>query len=367
MNNKETTEELLKRIREMDKLYDPNRLPSISMSELYDTVYTNKPAIIESFLYPGLCILAGDSKIGKSFLVSQIAFHIATGKDFWNRPVKQGTVLYLALEDQYSRIQRRMFKMYGEENTDNLHFCISAKSVNNGLENQLTDFINEHNNTNLIVIDTLQKVRGGVSDSYSYSKDYEFISQLKSFADRNGICLILVHHTKKDKDCNDPFNNVNGTNGLMGSADSTMILSKETRTSLNATLNITGRDQADTRIKIRKNPETLIWELNEFETEIYEEPPDPLLQKITDIAIQNGGQWSGTATELTTLLDSNIAPNKLTLKLNINASKLRYDYGIEYQNIHTHDGRRIELKLIKDDSATVGDDCDDKTDCCNLS
>lgn len=361
--NKLKQNELLEAIREMNRASDPNKLQAVSMSEMYETVYQSQPAVIEDFLYPGLCVLAGDSKIGKSFLVSQIAFHVATGKEFWNKSVSKGTVLYLALEDQYSRIQKRMFKMYGEENTSDLYFSITASTITAHLENQLNDFVRGHPGTNLIIIDTMQKVRGGVTDNYSYSKDYEFISQLKKIADDNSLCLLLVHHTKKMKDDKDPQNDITGTKALMAAADSSMVLVKESRTSLNAILNITGRDQPDTRIKIRKNPETLIWESEEFETDIYKEPPDPLLQNIADTVIRNGGKWSGSATELAALSGADIKPNKLTLKLNINASKLRYDHGIDYKNVHTHNGRFIEFQLVEKRTATVGDDCDDKMPC----
>ena len=51
--------------------------------------------------------------------------------------------------------------------------------------------------TKLIIVDTLQKVREAVSDSYSYSSDYEVIGKLKQFADRYGVCVLIVHHTRK--------------------------------------------------------------------------------------------------------------------------------------------------------------------------
>ena len=68
---------------------------------------------MEGLLYAGAYILAGAPKIGKSFLVAQIAYHVSTGQDLWGYKVHQGTVLYLALEDDFQRIQSRMFMMYG--------------------------------------------------------------------------------------------------------------------------------------------------------------------------------------------------------------------------------------------------------------
>ena len=55
----------------------------------------------------------------------------------------------------------------------------------------------EHTDTSLIIIDTLQKVREVGGDNYSYANDYEIITRLKQFADKYGICILLVHHTRK--------------------------------------------------------------------------------------------------------------------------------------------------------------------------
>ena len=126
--------------------------------------------MVENLLYTGAYILAGAPKIGKSFLVvAQIAHHVSTGQDLWGCKIYQGTGLYLALEDDESRLQRRMFRMFGVEWTSSLHFATSVKMIGSGLDEQLEKFVREHGNTKLIIVDTLQKVRESVSDSYSYS------------------------------------------------------------------------------------------------------------------------------------------------------------------------------------------------------
>ena len=95
--------------RRMQRLTDPHYLHTISMTELYQTAYQSRPPVIDGLLYSGAYILAGAPKIGKSFLVAQIAYHVSTGTPLWGYPVRKGTVLYLALEDDYQRIQSRMF------------------------------------------------------------------------------------------------------------------------------------------------------------------------------------------------------------------------------------------------------------------
>lgn len=104
--------------------------------------------------------------------------------------------LYLALEDDYRRLQERLYRMFGTDSTDNLFFAVSADSLGNGLDAQLQRFIQEHADTCLIIIDTLQKVREVGGDNYSYANDYEIITRLKQFADRYGIVEPLIKRLK---------------------------------------------------------------------------------------------------------------------------------------------------------------------------
>ena len=330
--------------------FDQSYLKTISMSELYDTVYQSKPPLIDGLLYPGTYIFAGAPKLGKSFLMALLAYHISTGTPLWNYTVRRGTVLYLALEDDYHRLQERLYRMFGTETTDNLHFSVSAGQLGNGLDEQLTRFIEEHPDTKLIIIDTLQKVREVGGDNYSYANDYEIITRLKKFADRSGICLLLAHHTRK-QNADDKFDMISGTNGLLGAADGGFILRKEKRTSNAATLEVSGRDQPDQKIYLNRNPETLLWELEKTETELWKQLPDPLLETIADKITKENSEWKGTPTELVDFLGVDMKANALTMKLNINAGRLFNEYGICYENKRCHDGRRVSLALEQRDDA----------------
>ena len=336
--------------REMIRMMDPSYLKTLSMTELYDTVYKSKPPLIDGLLYPGIYIFAGAPKLGKSFLMAQLAYHISTGMPLWNYTVRKGTVLYLALEDDYHRLQERLYRMFGTESTDNLLFSVSAGQLGNGLDEQLTRFIAEHPDTKLIIIDTLQKVRDIGGDNYSYANDYEIITRLKKFADSYGICLLLVHHTRK-QNADDKFDMISGTNGLLGAADGGFILRKEQRTSNAATLEVSGRDQPDQKIYLNRNPETLVWELEKTETELWKQPPDPLLENISDKITKENSEWQGTPTELVEFLGVEMKANALTMKLNINAGRLFNEYGIRYQNKRCHDGRRVSLAFEQRDDA----------------
>lgn len=141
--NENSTESLEEMYLQMQRMSHPYYLHTVSMTELYQTSYKSRPPIIDGLLYSGAYILAGAPKIGKSFLVAQIAYHVSTGEKLWDYEVHQGSVLYLALEDDYQRIQSRMFMMYGVEDSDKLHFATAANKIGNGLDEQLDFFIGE--------------------------------------------------------------------------------------------------------------------------------------------------------------------------------------------------------------------------------
>lgn len=233
--------------------------------------------------------------------MAQLAYHVATGQKLWDCEVHQGTVLYLALEDGYERLQRRMYRMFGVEGADKLHFAISAKQLGNGLDTQLEKFVREHPDTRLIIIDTLQKVRELSGEAYSYRDDYQIIGQIKQLADKFGLCLLIVHHTRKSA-ANDEFDRISGTTGIYGCADGAFVLSKENRTDNTATLSVSGRDQPDQRIHLVRDEERLLWRFDHADKEPYREPPDPLLEKVAALVTEEDPTWEGSAKELISAL-----------------------------------------------------------------
>ena len=170
-------------LRQMQRMSDPAYLHTVSMNDLYQNIYQSRPPVIDGLLYPGTYLFAGAPKVGKSFLMAQLAYHVSTGLPLWDYPVHKGTVLYLALEDDHRRLQERLYRMFGMETTTDLLFAIHAKQVGVGLEEQLKRFVQEHPDTKLIIIDTLQKIREAGGDKYSYANDYEVVAKLKRLAD----------------------------------------------------------------------------------------------------------------------------------------------------------------------------------------
>ncbi len=328
--------------KEMFRQMQPSYLKTVSMADLYETDFEVQSALIDNLLYRGTYLFVGSPKVGKSFMMAQLAYHISTGTPLWNYKVKQATVLYFALEDDYPRLQRRLFKMFGADGTENLYFATQCKTLDGGLDEQIRGFIREHPDTGLIIIDTLKRVREVGGADYSYASDYDVVAKLKALADSCNVAMLIVHHTRKQQ-ADDKFDTISGTNGLLGAADGAFVLSKEKRTTNAATLDVTGRDQQDQRIHLVRNPQKLIWEFEKSETEVWTEPPDPLLEKVSTVLSSDSSRWDGTASELSKLIGLDIKPNVLSLRLSINAGRLLKDYDIHYKASRTHSGRKISL------------------------
>lgn len=319
-------------------------LKTISMTELYDMVYPPRMPVVEGLFYAGIYLFVGAPKVGKSFFMAQLGYHVSMGIPLWDYPVNQGTVLYLAFEDDYGRLQKRLSRMFGLESTENFHFATRSKSLSEGLEEQLTQSVKEHKDARLIIIDTLQKVREVGGDKFSYASDYDIVTKLKRFSDEHGICLLVVHHTRKLESA-DSFDMISGTNGLLGAADGAFVMQKEKRTENNAVLEVAGRDQQDQRLFINFNRELCLWELTKAETELWKEPVDPVLETLAKF-MERQHEWSGTASDLLQVLPKiDLQPNILTRKLNVNIERLFTDYGICYETKRGHSSRVIKLSL----------------------
>ena len=85
-----------------------------------------------------------------------------------------------------------------------------------------------------------------------------------------------------------------------------------------------------------------MWELERRETELRQEPPDPVLEVVAALVTAERPEWRGTATELVTALGLDMKPNALSMRLNVRAWRLSYEYHIHYESARTHAGRSIK-------------------------
>ena len=212
-----------------------------SLSDLKNIKFPEPNWIIPEFMPSGLHILAGKPKIGKSWLVLNIALTISNGGILlgtYQCNVKN--VLYLALEDTGARIQKRLSKLTAlGDNLEHITLCHNWITVKQGGLEALEKIITEKN-LDLIFIDTLQCFRGPdmLKNNNAYFEDYYIMGELKNLADKYNIAIVLIHHLNKSKTGN-TFDNVSGSNGLIGACDTIYTL---TGTKDYNTLSFKGRD-----------------------------------------------------------------------------------------------------------------------------
>lgn len=318
---------------------------TLSMPELYDTSFPLLEPVIKDLLYPGFYILAGAPKTGKSFLMAQLAYHVAQGRELWNIPVHKSSVLYLALEDKFYRLQQRLVRMFDMDVADKLHMAVSANDLYNGLEEQLADFINKYPDVRLIIIDTLQKIRNSHDEKINYARDYNVGVKLKEIADKYNICLLVVHHTRKQQ-AEDSFEMISGSNGLFGAADGAMVLRKDSRINDKALLEIVGRDQPDQVLTLRFSRTRCLWNLEKSVRTSWQAPPDPIITAVASLVNAENPHWQSTAqTIIDTLgLNSVITHNALSRKIKTHEQQLLDLYGISFNRDKVNNQRMIFLQ-----------------------
>ena len=203
-------------------------------------------------------------------------------------------------------------------------------------------------------------------EAYSYASDYEIVGKLKQFADKHCICVLTVHHTRKQP-AGDAFEMISGTTGLLGCADGSLLMQKKKRTALEATIDVVGRDQQDQILYLKKDPETQIWNLERMETEPHKEPPDPVLEAVAKLVSAECPEWTGSPSELAATVQVGMAANALTKYLNVKSGRLLEDYHVGYENRARHAGRQVKLTymLVEAPNFEVVEDGRDGSDGCN--
>lgn len=193
----------------------------------------------------GLTLLIGPPKIGKSWLVWDLAFHVASGTQALGKyDTEQGGVLYLALEDNARRLQDRLrIVANGAPVPSSLHLATAWPSVDDGGLNQLRSYLKQHPDTRMIVVDVLARMRPSVEGRAVYQADYRAATNLKAIADEYNLAMVVNHHDRKES-TDDFVEKVSGSHGLAGAADAVAVIQR-TRGQADATLRITGRDVAE--------------------------------------------------------------------------------------------------------------------------
>lgn len=321
------------------------KIQLIDAETLYYKPLEHPKMLIDGVLSDGLAIMAGDSKIGKSWMVLWMCLQISKGEPVWGLPTRKADVVYLALEDREWRVQQRMQDLT-DTPPDNLHFGFSCGQLGSELESQIENVLRDYPSTGLLFIDTLQMVRDNVSAKVNaYAQDYRDLSSLKKIADNHGICIFVVHHTRKERDGTNIFNDMTGSTGIMGVADTGMILRKDDRFGDNATLCITGRDVEEKKLKMQMRG--VKWEITEelSADDLRKERIPDFVFKVVDFLFEHR-QFEGTVSELLAAVgNTELKPNVASKYLTRFYSEVFAPMGINYEYRKTAAARTISLAL----------------------
>ena len=326
-----------------------NRIQLIDAETLYYKPLAHPRMLIDGILADGLAVMAGDSKIGKSWMVLWLCLQISKGEPVWGIPTRKTDVVYLALEDREWRIQQRMQELI-EAPPENLHFGFSCGQLGSELESQIEAVLQDYPSTGLIFIDTLQMIRGANYDN-TYANDYRDLSALKHIADAHGIAILLIHHLRKEL-ADDVFSRISGTTAISGAVDSSFTLVEDKRGSGKAKLSCIGRDIEYRELTLERNAEN-VWELvSDSRTQ-----PELLGGQIVILLselMRDRAEFIGTPTELSAQIDPvgsvGITPKKvsrLILQSVAALSKISISAVVRRSN-----GKRlIELRRAESDDA----------------
>lgn len=300
-----------------------HKLPTINAEELLSCPMPPTRFIIDQLLPQGLHILAGATKIGKSWLALALCLCVAKGESLWSFAAQKCGVLYLCLEDSYQRIRCRLLDLT-EDAPDTLYFSVMSAQLHNGLEQQIEQFLSEHPDTGLVVIDTLQRVRGSGDNGNPYANDYRDIGTLKALADKHRIAILLIHHVRKLRS-DDPMDMISGTNGISGATDTNFVLMKTSRSENTATLYCTGRDIVYRELRLEFDSETHLWNLLSDDCPQTMQPDARLLSLLSEVLRQQPA-ISVPAATLLKIIDPDdverLTPNLLSRRIRKNVDTL---------------------------------------------
>lgn len=295
---------------------------------------------VDGLISQGLFILAGAPKVGKSWLALDMCLSIAKREKVLGKATSCGHAVYLSLEDSLIRLQNRLYELT-DDPSDNLHFAIMAESISNGLPEQIEYCRKRFDDLKIVFIDTLQMVRN--ESESSYGSDYKELSVLKALADKLGIAIVLVHHTRKCSD-SDPFNMISGSTGLSGCVDGSMVLIESKRGSRTAKLYCVGRDIENAEISLQFDSNLKKWIVTDEPLNCKNK--DNIFLAALYVYLKKHIDFCGTPSELVNVLksvsDETFYPNRVTRDLVQNGYTLR-KYGIDFQYKRTRNGRLINL------------------------
>lgn len=209
--------------------------------------------IISGLIPEGLTMLAGKPKLGKSWLALLLSLNVCAGDEALGHRTTTAEVLYIALEDGKRRMQDRVRILGGgnlsEEALGRFHYRTEWPALTAGGIDKLDEWMNDHPETRLVVVDTYGKVQGELAGKNRYSEEYAVLGELQTFATTHRIAVLLVHHLRK-QGADDWLEQLSGSQAVTGAADTLLGLFRE-RGQMDATLRLVSREVDEKDLALR--------------------------------------------------------------------------------------------------------------------
>jgi hypothetical protein len=263
----------------------PTRITELPADVLMTMTFEKRVALISGVLSRGITFLSGAPKSGKSLLALLWALLLSSAGY---------KVVYFALEDDWDRLKDRIIKL-GMSVSANLTIVLTLPRLNEGGEIAIIDRVRRNKEAgtpvDLIILDVWAVVKPRTkSNAGMYELDYASLEPLKKIEYEFGTNFLCLHHTRKMKSV-DIHEAISGSQGIMGSVDSSLILVKP-REAYTGSLHITSRDLEERTLALELDSETLRWDmLGEKEyvvipaeqqkvLDVLKASPDPMALKI---------------------------------------------------------------------------------------
>ena len=267
------------------RLETRNNLPtSFGLEELIKMDLPETQWILEDLLPPGLALIAGPPKAGKSQLMLDLALCVAGGKPFLGKyKSRQCKVIFFDLESGHELLRERVLptmsarKITIKDVKGRMSFSLVMDTGADAIA-QLRSELEGAPDVGLVVIDLFARIRDHENPQRKsvYQLDYDVLSRFQDVcADYPALCILLVHHTnKRSAGQTDHWqDSISGSHGIAGATHTNMAMSRISKQGLSeedwetmkryVTFHATGKRVKDTELILKQAGDGVSWAITD--------------------------------------------------------------------------------------------------------
>jgi hypothetical protein len=222
-----------------------NEIELLTLKDLLNRPDEAIPYLVEGLLPAGgTSIMAAKPKVGKTTLLRQLSFAVATGDMFLNRRCAKGPVIYFSVEEKIDEIKNH-FRDMGATGEEEIY--IFAERAPSDTIKKLKPIL-QNLKPSLVILDTLFKIVR-MKDENSYAAISEALEPLQELARESGAHVMCVHHAgKADREGAD---GILGSTAILGAFDTAIIMNRKDKARTIKTIQRYGTDLDES---------TLLWD-----------------------------------------------------------------------------------------------------------